>query len=196
MPSTTFFNLDNKKQETLIKYALKEFANNKYHEVSINKIINQANIPRGSFYMYFKNKEDLFDYLIDLNTKELNNIIKNLLDKYKGDLYSTFRELFSTITKKYYQEEQLGIFKNIFIFKSLRHQKIENEHHPLFLEVKDKINITKLKNINLEFIFTMLIHNLFLSIQEFSLTKDYEKTKSKYFQKLNILCYGIYKEEN
>ena len=87
MPSSTFFNLEKEKQTKLISNSLKEFANKKYHEVSINKIIANSNIPRGSFYMYFKDKEDLFEYLIELNTKEINKIIKNLLIANNGDLY-------------------------------------------------------------------------------------------------------------
>ena len=196
MPSSTFFNLEKEKQTKLISNSLKEFANKKYHEVSINKIIANSNIPRGSFYMYFKDKEDLFEYLIELNTKEINKIIKNLLIANNGDLYNTFKMLFEEITKKYYKEEAIGIFKNIFIFKSLRNKPVENPHHDLFLDIKDNINTNNLKNESLEFIFTMLMHSLFLSIEEFSLTKDYEKTKRKYFQKLDILCYGIYKEDN
>ncbi len=194
MPSSTFFNLEKEKQTKLISNSLKEFANKKYHEVSINKIIANSNIPRGSFYMYFKDKEDLFEYLIELNTKEINKIIKNLLIANNGDLYHTFKMLFEEITKKYYKEEAIGIFKNIFIFKSLRNKPVENPHHDLFLDIKDNINTTNLKNVSLEFIFTMLMHSLFLSIEEFSLTKNYDKTKIKYFQKLDILCYGIYKE--
>ncbi len=194
MPSNTFFNLDSSKQQTLIANSLKEFATKKYHEVSINKIIANSNIPRGSFYMYFKDKEDLFEYLIELNTKEINSIIKNLLIKNQGDLYKTFKSLFEEITKKYYKEEAIGIFKNIFIFKSLRNKPLKNPHQDLFLDIKEYIDTTNLKQ-DVQFIFTMLMHNLFLSIEEFSLTKDYSATKRKYFQKLDILCYGIYKEE-
>jgi AcrR family transcriptional regulator len=41
-----------------------EFARRPYGEVSINRIIQGAEIPRGSFYQYFADKTDLFRYVL------------------------------------------------------------------------------------------------------------------------------------
>ena len=65
MPSDTFFRLPEEKRERLIDAAWEEFAAERYADVSINKIIRKASIPRGSFYQYFTDKEDLFIYLLD-----------------------------------------------------------------------------------------------------------------------------------
>ena len=43
--------------------AWEEFTTNSYTDASINRIIQKAHIPRGSFYQYFQDKEDLFWYL-------------------------------------------------------------------------------------------------------------------------------------
>ena len=50
MPTTTFFNLPPPKREKLLRAAVAEFARRPYGEVSINRIIQAAEIPRGSFY--------------------------------------------------------------------------------------------------------------------------------------------------
>ena len=63
MPSATFFNLPAEKREKLLSAARAEFARVPYAEASINKMIQAADIPRGSFYMYFRDKEDLFLHL-------------------------------------------------------------------------------------------------------------------------------------
>ena len=60
MPSSTFLNLPAEKQEKLLEAATREFSHRPFNEASINQIIKEAGIPRGSFYMYFKNKEDIF----------------------------------------------------------------------------------------------------------------------------------------
>ena len=60
MPSQTFLNLDSKKQQKLLDAAMEEFSTVRYTEASVNHIIQQAGIPRGSFYMYFVDKDDLF----------------------------------------------------------------------------------------------------------------------------------------
>ncbi len=64
MPSNTFLNLPEDKQTRLMDAASWEFSAKPFNEVSINKIIQDAGIPRGSFYMYFQDKEDLFRYLV------------------------------------------------------------------------------------------------------------------------------------
>ena len=58
MPSSTFLNLPAQKQEKLLEAATREFSQRPYTEASINQIIKDAGIPRGSFYMYFTDKED------------------------------------------------------------------------------------------------------------------------------------------
>ena len=64
MPSSTFLNLPAEKQEKLLEAATREFTRRPFNEASINQIIKDAGIPRGSFYMYFTDKEDLFRYLV------------------------------------------------------------------------------------------------------------------------------------
>ena len=67
MPSATFFNLSEEKKKKLINAATHEFSIHILEEVSINQIIKNASIARGSFYMYFKDKNDLYKYLLKLH---------------------------------------------------------------------------------------------------------------------------------
>ncbi len=70
MPNQTFFNLPNKKRQTITDLAIAEFANNDYQNASITKIVKQAKIAKGSFYQYFEDKKELYLYLVDLANKE------------------------------------------------------------------------------------------------------------------------------
>jgi len=75
MPTQTFINLSKEKKEKIIHFAIKEFASNPFSEVSINKIIKNAKISRGSFYTYFADKYDLLIYLMDeLKEKLIQNL--------------------------------------------------------------------------------------------------------------------------
>lgn len=60
MPSVTFANLDIEKKKKVFKCSVDEFSEKTFTNSSINKIIKKAGIPRGSFYQYFKDKEDLY----------------------------------------------------------------------------------------------------------------------------------------
>ena len=56
MPKDTFYNLSDEKREKILTAAKKEFARAGIKDSSIQKIIEDAKIPRGSFYQYFENK--------------------------------------------------------------------------------------------------------------------------------------------
>lgn len=60
MPKQTFINLPAEKKETILYEALIEFGYNGFDKASIQNIIAQSNISRGSFYQYFEDKADLF----------------------------------------------------------------------------------------------------------------------------------------
>ena len=66
MPSQTFFNLPKEKQDRIMAAAREEFFTHSFDEASINRLIKAAGIPRGSFYQYFADKEDVYFYLGEL----------------------------------------------------------------------------------------------------------------------------------
>jgi AcrR family transcriptional regulator len=72
MPKETFLNLPDIKKTAVFDAAVKEFSQYRFSEASINRIIKTAGIPRGSFYQYFSNKEDLYQYMYGEIAKELN----------------------------------------------------------------------------------------------------------------------------
>ena len=65
MPSDTFLRLNDEKKKKLIDASFKEFSLYNFNDVSINRIIKEAGISRGSFYMYFADKKDLYFYLLE-----------------------------------------------------------------------------------------------------------------------------------
>ena len=94
MPSSTFLNLPAEKQEKLLEAATREFSHRPFNEASINQIIKEAGIPRGSFYMYFTDKEELFGHLMDsygaLLERRMGELLeqRDLLRELIEDVYS------------------------------------------------------------------------------------------------------------
>lgn len=60
MPKNTFYHLPEKKQQRLLDAASIEFSRSTLKDASIANIVKLAEIPRGSFYQYFEDKEDLY----------------------------------------------------------------------------------------------------------------------------------------
>ena len=97
LPTDTFFRLPASKRETLLRCARQEFARAPYPDASINRIVPSAGIPRGSFYMYFEDKADLFRYLMDRFAGAFLEAVCQLLEEEKGDLFRAFQRLFDRL---------------------------------------------------------------------------------------------------
>ena len=63
MIKKTFYNLPEEKRQRIIDAIMNEFSGSPSEKVSINRIIKEANISRGSFYQYFDDKVDLVEIL-------------------------------------------------------------------------------------------------------------------------------------
>lgn len=85
MPKERFLNLPEEKKQRIIDAAVAEFSRVPFDQVSINKIIRSAEIPRGSFYQYFDDKLDLLSFILqDLGT-ELEHTVLQVMEETKGD---------------------------------------------------------------------------------------------------------------
>jgi AcrR family transcriptional regulator len=80
MPSQTFYNLPDDKKNRIIEAITDELGLHTYEHINIQNIIKQAKIPRGSFYQYFEDKDDMFDFFL--------SHIKNLKFQFWGPLFS------------------------------------------------------------------------------------------------------------
>ena len=97
MPTSTFFNLPPPKRERLMRAAVEEFTKRPFNEVSINRIIHAAEIPRGSFYQYFEDKMDLFRYILGGFGLRLEEAVLACLDACGGDLLAAPLALFDQV---------------------------------------------------------------------------------------------------
>jgi TetR/AcrR family transcriptional regulator len=95
MPKNTFNNLPEEKQAFVLAAAIKEFAAHPYAAVSISAIVRKAGIAKGSFYQYFKDKQDLYITLIKKGTEAKLALLNELprLDP-TSDLFDTLKRQF------------------------------------------------------------------------------------------------------
>ncbi len=82
MPKDTFFNLSQEKQERIIESAKAAFSKKRYSAVTIDEIVALAKIPKGSFYQYFDNKDDLYKYIFYDVGKDKKEMLLEALDQY------------------------------------------------------------------------------------------------------------------
>lgn len=69
------------KKNEIAQAARELFTDYGYKAVSMEQIAQRANVAKGTLYLYFKDKEDLFIYLAEEFIKQFDNFIKEIEDK-------------------------------------------------------------------------------------------------------------------
>ncbi len=88
-----FNKLSRERREVIINAALMEFAAKGYKDASTNRIIEGADISKGSLFHYFKNKKQLFIYLLDFSIEKIVSEIKIRVDFAEKDLFKRIRQM-------------------------------------------------------------------------------------------------------
>lgn len=140
MPKSTFYNLNEEKREKIEKALKKEFSRNTFEKASISNIIEEANIPRGSFYQYFEDKDDALRYIIGNFLDDEKRQIKKLLIEHDGDIFYTTLDLYSYFIDRSYNETEVKLFQNII-------NKLRNENVNIYKDIK-RSEFTKIKNMD------------------------------------------------
>ena len=115
LPTSTFYNLPQEKQKMILAAARKEFARVTFNEASINKIIQDAKIPRGSFYMYFKDKKDLLYCLLAEYVAQTSERAEKILRESNSDIFAVFIDVYDfTTAYSARAKQEMAILKNLF----------------------------------------------------------------------------------
>lgn len=204
MPKATFFNLPEEKQNHLMDSAMKEFSSVPLYKASVSNIVKAANIPRGSFYQYFKDKEDIFYYLLETKTRTHNQYFIELLKKSNGDIFEAFLETFRIMVKEFQDKKKRAFYKNVFMNMNYKMENTlsmdisEPDFEIEFEEIKEFINIDKL-NVTDESEMIHVVQIMIATTMQnlmFSFTKQYTEDVSlkNYKIELNLLKKGLYIE--
>ncbi|MFA7075075.1 MAG: TetR/AcrR family transcriptional regulator [Candidatus Izemoplasmatales bacterium] len=207
MPSMTFLNLSKEKQNSIIKESLIEFADKPFSEVSINKIVKNAKISRGSFYTYFEDKYDLLTYLLELFRERMNNEIVKISKDVNGDLKKIIISIHKNIFDLYQENTHKKFLFNILVYFQTHYDEEVKKHReelPIFEDCQKIYEVvdynqfgfnkdeSKIKH-TIDIAFLILKHTIFISAKK---ELEYKKSKTLLEEYLNILEHGYMKENN
>ena len=195
MPTKAFYNLDKNKQKLLLDAAKHEFSENFYEDASINKIIKEINMPRGSFYLYFENKEDIYLYILELYLKEFKRILLDLLEKNNHDIFKSFICLYDYIVNVKTIEKNL--IDKIFI--NMNSKRFEYAIPELLKKEVDGsiINSIKIKEVSMNeedinIVMSILMPILFINVSTtLSEPNNKDKVREFYIKQINIIKRGL-----
>lgn len=109
MPRETFSNLPDEKRDAITQAIQAVFLEKPRNKISVSDIVKRADIPRGSFYMYFDDLDDVFAYLLD--------------DSMKAFEQEEFERI-SAQKISFFEYMEQALIKDIEFFLQYAHQKI------------------------------------------------------------------------
>lgn len=201
MPKETFFNLEDHKKKTIIDAAKKEFTENELHKARVSNIIKEAGIPRGSFYQYFEDIDDLYYYIIDESFDKIFEEGYKHSEKTK-DLFEYFRLTFDVDYHAFLNEKRHKFMRNVF--KSIVSNVEYIEHHNMrrndyihsIMSKMDLSNIKMSDKDELAKLYEFLQHIKHQVIQgTFMKSLSFEEAKEELNWHLEIVKHGLLKEE-
>jgi AcrR family transcriptional regulator len=204
MPTKTFFNLPEEKQRKLLEAIHSEFSRVPFDEVSINQIVRMAGIPRGSFYQYFRDKQDMLQYLLSDYQAMLCQHALASLKQTGGDLFQMFLNILDFTYAFVTEERNNAFFKNIFsdirINADFLRQQVGGETFGGFAEILiPYINMDMLDIRSKEDFINMLSILLHLTGETFAGVffdiSDYKNSRCEYAARLELLKRGFLKKK-
>ena len=125
MPSSRFFKLPDEKRSKILRAVHSELAEFPVDELSINRIIHSAGISRGSFYQYFKDKDDLLEYVFSDFRQVMTREIKASIERNQGDMFEVGMDILKKIVAMGSREENRRIFVNVFSYVKVAQSSLE-----------------------------------------------------------------------
>ncbi len=203
MPSKTFDSLSPTKKKLLETAALDEFSKHTYDQISINRIIQSIEMPRGSFYLYFNDKEDLYLYIINKYRNIFLDLVLKTMDKHQVDIIEFYEATFNTIIEYCDKGCYGAMFRQFFLGlnRNIEHKIIDNLMNEYHLGLVDRIVETfgpllaynKHEDVK-DAIFILndiLLHAL---TAYYILNVDLDFIKARLSNQLSIVKNGIYKK--
>ena len=200
MALNSFYNLKDKKKDSILHAVSSCLRKTSYDNLSVNDIVIEADISRGSFYNYFVDKNDAIVTLVESK-------LKKYFDKYVEAIKDSNNDLFKGTKKLYYEikdiledEINITIMRNMKFFMEIISQALHSNNHKknikdfadwLLANTNEGKTVLKQKSKMLnviDMILTLIMESIFIQIQ---MKADHEMNVNNFDFKLDIIKNGI-----
>ena len=193
-------NMKNKRIK-LLDQGVYLFMTQGYHAKGINQIVKEVQVPTGSFYSYFKSKEDLFEAVVKKEADELSiqlakrviNVNDNPKEKIRNYVLIRMRYLNEMVN--FFETLKNDYLGNLAFTERIRKKYDKEEQQMLNKMLEEGVNqgIFKVRNTK----FAALVLVTFLKGLESSLLinedMNIDDLESNLDEILQIVFYGLVK---
>ena len=120
------------KVERILSAACRLFAENNFHNVSMEEVSVSAGVGKGTLYNYFQSKDDLYFSILKARLEKLLSVLEKAYssrDDFTRNLRSLILHLYSFMSKYHY-------FRQIWIREE---NNLEKKNSTVILEMRNKI---------------------------------------------------------
>jgi len=208
MPTERFYRLSKEKADKIRNAAIEEFKRVPPEEVSINKIIQNADISRGSFYTYFEDKDDLAKWILGDFIGHYRQFYVTGLKENGGDLWDVFNRVLDHTVRWVAEQSLVEIVGNMMRSSHFAESlvpgaqegaRLEEEHNSYMKMIYDAVDP---KSMNLELedfkeLMGMHLAALIMTLKAyFGDNADLNDLKVSYQRRMRLLRYGACMTEN
>ena len=201
MPSKTFYNIPDDKRKRLIKAGRREFTKFSLEASSLNRILKRAEIPKGSFYAYFQDKDEFYWYILNDVIRPRISSYDHLLNEFEGDLFLVEEMHLQEMINLLKDYEFSGMLRNMFLYSYhlVKHKVFDHSEVSFALmysiHIRHKKHIYKVRN-EQEFLafydlLTNMAHACIFGIVSNSYSEDY--AIELYQKQISYVYDGLYK---
>ena len=127
MALEAFYNLKEKKKLSLYNAISDCLRKKSYDELSVNEIVEEADISRGSFYNYFNNKNDAILYMVENKIKHHMDLLLTAIKESNYKLFDGVRKYYYDIESVLYDEINLSVMKNVKFYVELCFESVKTD---------------------------------------------------------------------
>ncbi len=201
MPKYTFFNLDESKRNKIIKAAKAEFLNNPLRKARVSNIVTVASIPRGSFYQYFEDLDDLYYYIVEEVFNEIFDA-GYMYSEMTNDLFEFAKISFEFDYRGFKKESRHKYMTNVFqsIEGNVEYLELFNNKRIKYIEdILDRLDLSSIKYTKREEHIKMyqMIQDLKISVIKKTLVNNFTKEQAfaEFEWYLDVIKNGLLKED-
>ena len=202
MATETFLRLPEEKRIRFINAAWEEFLRVPFEEVSINKIVMKARIPRGSFYQYFADKRELFYDLLGEMLAHLLGEYGKILSQHGGDMFRTQISCFDMVVQggrsdaHFARGVALMGLNPVFLVQQIVENRVA---YHIWDTVKEHVDVTMFRNEDEELARQTLVMSLVTLVMTMTdavaRPDEAEACRRVLLTRMDILKHGSLKED-
>lgn len=197
MIKRTFYNLPAEKREKIIDVTRREFSKGNRKKITINSVIKNAGISRGSFYQYFDDKLDLVELITEDLFSRIVDFIRDELILNGGDIFEIPLRIFDLMINDSRQYSDVLALtdetnqNNALVADYMRYRAHKPDFYGEFRDYIDMDSLALKDDEDIQCIIFMMFDAIKVAIQNVRLSpKSVEKERAVLYRKMQILKSG------